>query len=139
MFSKHTGGEVVKGGVYWSSASSEFITVPKEGGILPGPSADRFTKFPLLAVLIVGPIMGLVFAFFLPLSGVLVVGSCLVNKFRGAAAPSAAAMASPRMAPGVSYLEKSSGAPAETAAEGEEKGKLVDLAEEIAEKRWKDK
>lgn len=140
MIRRHVGGDVVKGGVYWSKSGGEFITVPSEGGILPGSSADQYIWAPLPIVLIAGPIMGLGFAFFLPLSGVLVLVPFLLGKLRGAAAPSAARMATPQMQPGVSYLEShSAGAKGQEAPEGEEKGKLVNLAQEIAEKRWKDK
>lgn len=140
MIRRHVGGEVVKGGVYWSKSAGEFITVPSEGGILPGSSSDQYIWAPLPVVLIVGPIMGLGFAFFLPLSGVLVLVPFLLGKLRGAAAPSAARMATPQMQPGVSYLEShSGGSKGLEASEGEDKGKLVDLAHEIAEKRWKEK
>jgi len=141
MISRHVGGEAVKGGCYWSISAGEFLAVPKEGGTLPGSEKDRYIHAPLPVVLIVGPIMGAGFAFFLPLSGLLVLVPFLLGKLRGAAAPSAARMATPQMQPGMSYLEPRSGAgtTAQEAPEVEDKGKLVDLAQEIAEKRWKGK
>jgi hypothetical protein len=141
MISRHVGGEVAKGGCYWSITAGEFLSVPKEGGTLPGGSNDRYIKAPLPVVLVAGPIMGLGFAMFLPLSGVLVLVPFLIGKLRGAAAPSAAHMATPQMQPGMSYLEPQSGvdATAQETPEADGKGKLVDLAQEIAEKRWKEK
>ncbi len=141
MISRHVGGEVVQGGCYWSISAGEFLAVPKEGGTLPGEGKDRYIKAPLPIVLVVGPIMGAGFAFFLPLSGLLVLVPFLLGKLRGAAAPSAAHMAATQMQPGMSYLEPKSGAVATTeeVSESEDKGKLVDLAQEIADKRWKEK
>lgn|GEM_PF-1870814 len=141
MVTKLKGGEVVKGGVYWSMTEGEFISVPGVGGTLAGSSRDNYIKAPLPLVLVLGPVMGLAFAIFLPLSGLLVLIPFLAAKMRGAAAPSAARMA---MQPGVSYLEPAAPAKNEATcptptAERADEGKLVDLAEEIAERRWKDK
>jgi hypothetical protein len=141
VVAKHMGGETVKGGVYWSMTEGEFISVPGDGGILAGSARDQYMKAPLPLVLILGPVMGLAFAMFLPLSGLLVLIPFLAAKMRGAAAPSAARAA---LQPGVSYLEPGSGAkggtdaPVASVSEAEQ-GKLVDLAKEIAARRWKDK
>lgn len=140
MLGKHRGGEIVRGGIFWSMSAGEFVTVPADGGQLAGGQKDQYIKTPLPVVLVVGPIMGLLFAMFLPLSGVLVLVPFLAGKVRGAVSPSAAHMATPRVQPGVSYLEpKSHGtAEVEPAAQGEVEGKLIDLAREIAEKREKE-
>ncbi len=141
VVTKHSGGETVKGGVYWSMTEGEFISVPGDGGVLAGSARDKYMRAPLPLVLVLGPVMGLAFAIFLPLSGLLVLIPFLVAKMKGAAAPSAARAA---VQPGVSCLEPGSGTKGETgvsapcAPEAEE-GKLVDLAKEIAERRWKDK
>lgn len=144
MIRKHVGGDIVKGGIYWSMSQGEFIAVPKEGGALEGGRNDLYLRAPLPVVLVVGPIMGLAFAIFLPLSGLLVLVPFLVRKIRGAVTPSAAHVATAALQPGVSYLEPRSrantGEPAATETpEGEEQGRLVDLAREIAERRWQDK
>ena len=31
MFGKHRGGEVVRGGIYWSVKGGEFVSVPEAG------------------------------------------------------------------------------------------------------------
>ncbi len=144
MISKHVGGDFVKGGVYWSMREGEFLAVPKEGGVLEGGKNDRYIRAPLPVVLVLGPILGLAFAIFLPLSGLLVLVPFLAGKIRGAMTPSAAHVATSSLQPGVSYLEpRPRGATGEPAAgeppEGEDDGKLVDLAREIAERRWQDK
>lgn len=138
MLAKMEGGTTAKGGVYWSVKDGEFITVPKEGGLLEKGSGRSYIKVPLPIVLVVGPIMGILFAFFLPLSGLLVLGSMVKQKLTGAVSTGAAGMASPRMQPGVSYLEPTSqSAEAEAAAPSAgDDGKLIELAKEIAERRW---
>lgn len=141
MLTKFEGGEAVKGGVYWSVKDGEFISVPKEGGVLEKESGRTYLKVPLPIVLVVGPIMGLAFAFFLPLSGVLVLASLAKRKLQGAFSAGkvgAAGMARLQMQPGASYLEPKAheaGADAAPSPDAED-GKLVELAKEIAEKRW---
>ncbi|MGE5617816.1 MAG: hypothetical protein ACM3US_01000 [Sphingomonadaceae bacterium] len=144
MITRHVGGDVVEGGIYWSMSAGEFVSIPKEGGRLAGGPKDRYLRAPLPIVLVVGPIMGLAFAIFLPLSGLLVLIPFLASKLRGALVPSAAHAAAGSLQPGVSYLEPRTRAaadrPAQTAApETDEEGRLVDLANEIAERRWQDK
>jgi len=142
MISKHVGGEIVKGGIYWSLKDGEFVTIPREGGRLPGGSRDSYIKAPLPVVLVVGPVMGLAFAIFLPLSGLLVLVPFLFGKLRGAMVPSAAHAAAGAMQPGVSYLEPQPRGTAQgqhTPDGTVENGKLVDLAKEIAERRWQER
>ncbi len=143
MITKHFGGELVKGGIYWSMSAGEFVSVPQEGGRLPGTGRDSYIRAPLPVVLVVGPVMGLAFALFLPLSGLLVLIPFLADKLRGAMVPSAAhAAAGASLQPGVSYLEPRSRTAAQErpdGAETPEQGKLVDLAKEIAERRWQDR
>jgi hypothetical protein len=140
MMTNHFGGDRVCGGVYWSKQAGEFISVPSEGGRLVGTENSQYLKMPLPLVLIAGPLMGLAFAFFLPLSGMLVLAPLLASKLRGAFAPGAARMATPQLQPGVSYLEAapSSDNP-DTEIEGKDAEKLIRLAEAIAEKRMNEK
>ena len=147
MLTKVSGGETVRGGVYWSLKDGEFVCVPKGGGKLEGGSEHKYIKAPLPVVLCVGPIMGLAFAMFLPLSGILVLVPFLVGKVRSAVSSgkvSAAHMASLQVQPGTSYLGPSGNpAPSDQNEElthlpGEENGKLEALAAEIAERRWRE-
>jgi len=148
MVTKYTGGQVVKRGIYWSSSSGEFVAVPRDGGRLEGGADDRYFRSPQPLVLVLGPLMGLAYALFLPISGLLVLIPYLLEKMRTglfsrklAAAHVAGSMAQP----GISYLEphlrgqrRSEPADAED-VETAHMGKLVDLASEVAAKRWQAK
>ena len=137
---KHCGGEKVSGGVYWNKNAGEFISVPADGGRLGGGENDQYIRTPLPLVLILGPLMGAAFAFFLPLSGVLVLAPFLASKLRSAVAPGAARMAAPHLQPGVSYLEPAPhGDVAEHTDVATDDAKLIRLAEAIAEKRMRER
>lgn len=94
LFSRHAGAEQVAGGIYWSHRDAGFVSVPREGGNLPGQPSDAFTRVPILVVLVVGPILGTAFAFFLPAAAFvgmarLILGG-LVGRMRRTAARRAA-------------------------------------------------
>ena len=104
---RREGGMAAKGGFYWDLGNWEMVTVPKEGGILPGGAERRFHQVPVLALLLVGPLMGALYVFFLPFIGFAMVLSYLARK--GAAAVKAgasgvAATVSPEWRPGEAYL-----------------------------------
>jgi hypothetical protein len=139
MFSRHHGGEEVRGGIYWSAKDWEFVAVPGDGGTLAGHRDDSFTKVPIPVVLVVGPIMGLALAIFLPLSGILGAISILSTRFESSFGPRIAYFAVPRQAPGVSYLQprvRDLGTiPAGRFSEDEEESRLAVLALEISQRR----
>jgi hypothetical protein len=66
LFSRYAGTERVGGGIYWSRHDGGFVSVPQEGGELPGQLPDAFTRVPILVVLVAAPILGTAFALFLP-------------------------------------------------------------------------
>ncbi len=66
---KMTGGQLTRGGVYISLRSGEFITVPQEGGELPGAASITYVRTPAAIAAILGPIVGLAYVIFLPLVG----------------------------------------------------------------------
>ncbi len=69
MATKRIGGTAAKSGFYWNLGKWEMTMVPKQGGILPGDSNERYLKVPVLALLVVAPLMGAVYAMFLPFIG----------------------------------------------------------------------
>jgi hypothetical protein len=82
---KREGGMAVKNGFYWNLAKWEMQIVPKQGGVLPGGTSDRYLKVPIAALLVVAPVMGGLYAFFLPF-----IGFAMVAGFAGRKATAAA-------------------------------------------------
>lgn len=66
---KYTAGERVKRGFYCNLKTWEAQTVSGEGGVLNGAAGETFVRLPILAVLALAPIMGAVYAIFLPFIG----------------------------------------------------------------------
>jgi hypothetical protein len=69
MATKRIGGTAAKTGFYWNLRKWEMTMVPKQGGILPGDATERYLKVPVLALLVVAPLMGAAYAMFLPFIG----------------------------------------------------------------------
>lgn len=66
------GGEKAKAGTYWDASSGERVRLEKAGA-LPGDSSRIYLRFHPAAMLIVGPVMGLLYAIFMPLAAILMV------------------------------------------------------------------
>jgi hypothetical protein len=81
-FKKFNGGDTVGYGFYWNVGAWEAQIVPKEGGELKGTPADNFVRLPLLALLVLAPLMGAAFAFFLPFIGFAMLLMFLAGKLR---------------------------------------------------------
>ena len=105
--SKHIGGAEVKAGFYWNLRKWEMVTLSATGGRLPGHAEDRYLKVPIVAFLFIAPVMGGLYAFFLPFIGFAMVFAFLGRKL-GAASRAAAArvggLVSPQWRPGEAYL-----------------------------------
>ena len=104
---KRIGGTAVKNGFYWNLGKWEMTMVPKQGGILPGGSDDRYLKVPVVALLVVAPLMGAAYAMFLPFIGFAMLFMFLGKKAfamgRSGAVDVAATM-TPSWRPGEAYL-----------------------------------
>lgn len=68
-FIKRSGGDVVPAGFYWNIKEWEAQIVPPPGCALKGTSSVHYVRLPLLALLVLAPLMGAVYAFFLPFIG----------------------------------------------------------------------
>jgi hypothetical protein len=105
--SKHTGGTEVKAGFYWNLRKWEMVTLSGNGGTLPGTREDRYLKVPIVAFLFIAPVMGGLYALFLPFIGFAMVFAFLGRK-AGAAGRAAVAriggLVSPEWRPGEAYL-----------------------------------
>ena len=85
------GGHTVQAGTYWNLANGNRVQMEQEG-MLPGGGTDRYIKAPAAAMLMAAPLIGLVFAVFLPFIGIVMtlnlVGKKLVQGLESAAAGS---------------------------------------------------
>lgn len=105
--SKHTGGTEVKAGFYWNLRKWEMVTLSGAGGTLPGTAEDRYLKVPIVAFLFIAPVMGGLYAFFLPFIGFAMLFAFLGRK-AGAVGRAAllrvGGLVSPQWRPGEAYL-----------------------------------
>jgi hypothetical protein len=104
---KRTGGSNVRSGFYWNLGKWEMATLPRQGGVLPGSADDRYIKVPVLALLLLAPVMGGLYVMFLPFIGFALVFSYVGRKsgvlLRTGFMEVATTLA-PRWAPGEAYL-----------------------------------
>jgi hypothetical protein len=63
---RYYGGEVVKSGIYLSLRRKDLITIENEGDSLVGENNDSYVNVPPLAMILVGPFIGLIYVIFLP-------------------------------------------------------------------------
>lgn len=100
---KHIGGADVEKGTYWNFTTGERISIEGKG-ILPGGSATTYYRVNPLAILVAGPVMGLVYAVFLPFIGIAMLARMIVQKAFGGAFESVAKGASFGWRPVEAYL-----------------------------------
>jgi len=63
------GGHTVAAGTYWNLANGNRVDMDQEG-VLPGQGNEMYIKAPAAAALAAGPVIGLIFAVFLPFIGI---------------------------------------------------------------------
>ena len=83
MMTKRIGGTAAKNGFYWNLRKWEMTLVPKQGGILPGDASDRYLKVPVVALLVLAPLMGAAYAMFLPFIGIALTAQWATKKAVG--------------------------------------------------------
>jgi hypothetical protein len=81
-FFKHHGGDNVRFGFYWNLREWDAQIVPREGGQLKGLNDVRYVRLPLVALLVLAPLMGAAYAFFLPFIGIAMVIMFLAGRLR---------------------------------------------------------
>lgn len=104
---RHTGGQTVGHGFYWNAGKWEVTLIERQGGVLPGTATERYARVPVLAMLVLAPIMGALYVFFLPFIGVAMVLDFLARRlWRGlrAGALGLLAAVAPAWRPGEAYL-----------------------------------
>ncbi len=113
---KRIGGTDVKAGFYWNLRKWELVTLSGNGGTLPGTAGDRYMKVPMIAFLFIAPVMGGLYAFFLPFIGFAMLFAFLGRKLGEAgraAAVRVGGLVSPQWQPGEAYMAGKRGAKTE--------------------------
>jgi hypothetical protein len=97
------GGDSVGMGNYWNFSTGDRVHM-EEAGILPGNKTQRYYKVHPAAILFAAPVLGLVYAVFLPFIGLAMAASVLLKKLFGGLAQSAYRGAAFSWQPSEAYL-----------------------------------
>jgi hypothetical protein len=100
---RHNGGEIVGNGTYWNLSNGERIDIAAEG-TLPGDRKRTFYRMPAAAIIVVAPVIGLIYAAFLPFIGIAMLVKLVAQKIGGAVMETVQGSASFAWRPSESYL-----------------------------------
>jgi hypothetical protein len=100
---RHSGGEMVGKGTYWNLGNGERIDIAAEG-TLPGGGDRHFYKMPAAAVIVAAPVLGLMYAAFLPFIGIAMLVKLVAQKIGGGVMETVQGSASFGWRPSESYL-----------------------------------
>ena len=104
---RHNGGDTVKAGFYFNLDTWMVTTFSGEGGVLPGVGTERYLRVATPTLFVFAPLMGALFAMFLPFIGIAMVlqyvGGLVVDTVRDTA-HSVLAATTPAWRPGVAHL-----------------------------------
>jgi hypothetical protein len=120
---RHRGGHEVGKGTYWNFSTGERVDIADQG-VLPGNSNTVYHRLPATGILVMGPIIGLFYAAFLPFIGIAMVVKLVAQKVAGMALAPVRSSASFGWRPSESYLagtkKKRNGSNAEEAGKKDE-------------------
>jgi hypothetical protein len=100
---RHHGGDKVGKGTYWNLTNLERVDIMDEG-ILPGNGKKAFYRMPAAAIIIAAPVIGLVYAAFLPFIGIAMLVKLVAVKVGGGARDMVLGKAHFGFRPSESYL-----------------------------------
>jgi hypothetical protein len=100
---RHNGGETAGKGTYWDLGNGERIDIINESS-LPGDGKRTFYKMPAAAIIVVAPVLGLLYAAFLPFIGIAMVAKLVTQKIGAGLIETIQGSASFGWRPGESYL-----------------------------------
>ena len=100
---KHNGGDRVGKGTYWNLTNGERIDIRDEG-TLPGDAKKAYYRMPAAAIIVAGPVLGLMYALFLPFIGIAMVVKLVGQKVGGGVREMVQGSASFGWRPSESYL-----------------------------------
>ena len=104
----YKGTEKVEPGLYFNLRQLSFKSMEDEGP-LPGKREDIYRRVPMLAMLVVGPFLGLAYVIFLPFIGFAMVGWLLAVKathLAAGAARGAARVLRPGWEPSMAFFHR---------------------------------
>ncbi len=107
MAHNNNGGSQVQTGFYWNPKAWEMAMIPAGGGTLPGSPDQSFHRIPTVLFLVLAPIMGAGYVFFLPFVGFVLVANWAARRATVLAKDlfmHIAVAVSPQWAPGEAYL-----------------------------------
>jgi hypothetical protein len=99
----NNGGHTVQAGTYWNMANGSRVMMEQEG-VLPGDANTRYIKAPTAVMLMAAPVIGLVFAVFLPFIGIAMSVKLIGQKLAQGVASAAAGSVSFGWRPIEAYL-----------------------------------
>lgn len=100
---RHRGGETGSKGNYWNLTNGQRVILRSEGQ-LPGDSSVTYYRINPVIILAAGPVLGLLYAAFLPLIGLVIAGKVLAKKMLGRSADEVSKVATFNWTPSESYL-----------------------------------
>jgi hypothetical protein len=131
---KFESNATVKSGYYFNPVTLNLVPVERDGGRLPNEKGI-WIAVPTIAALALTPVLGAMFAFFLPALGFILLAEASGKKLAGAFSTSAGTIVSPGYAPGMAHLTGKEAGEAKKDGEAKAVPELEKLAQEIAEKR----
>ena len=100
---KHNGGDRVGKGTYWNLTNGERIDISVEG-TLPGDVRKTYYRVPAAAIIVLAPVIGLLYAAFLPFIGIAMLVKLVGQKAGGGVMEMVHGSASFGWRPSESYL-----------------------------------
>lgn len=120
---RYKGGEDVKRGIYVNRGTGEVINFMAEGGVLPEAGGAEYVRVPAIAMLLFGPLVGLVYVMFLPFAAFAMLVWYGINRLIHALSPvyeRLMKVVAPGYSPAEAFLHKKGKAPSK---EAEKEGK----------------
>ncbi len=123
---KHKAGNKVGKGTYWNFSTGQRIDIGTEG-VLPGKKNEIYYRLPATGIVALAPVLGLVYAVFLPFIGIAMLVKVVLQKVASVVTAPTQRAASFGWRPSESYLAgKKKGSEAKKDEGGESPGNKED-------------
>ena len=131
---KFESNAAVKSGYYLNPVTLSLLPVERDGGRLPNEKGF-WIAVPTIAALALTPVLGAMFAFFLPALGFLLLAEAAGKKIAGAFSTASGEIVAPGYAPGMAHLTGKEAGEAKKEGEVKTAPELEKLEKQIEEKR----